>query len=132
MMDIKYVILILDHLNWRDIFGWIFIFTAILDALKYRWNAAKIRQFHSSKGHSRKFINAALLNDVVRLIYALIIRDWYILWSSIIALICMAELFILIYWYYPYKNRSYKNFKRPNLWIYFINSLTPNRWAKKL
>jgi len=115
-----------------NILGVCFIFTSILDAIKYHWNASKIRSVHSSKGHSRKFINVAILNDVVRTAYGISVHDWYIVASSLLAIIFMIELFISIYIYYPYKNRYRHNFQRPNLFLYFINSVLPNSWAKKL
>jgi hypothetical protein len=118
-------------MDLKDIIGWLFILTSFFDSIKYHWNAAKIRQLKSSKGHSRKFINAALLNDIVRLVYAIVINDAYLFFSSILAMACMVELFILIYWYYPYRNRNKKNFKRPGLLKYFWNSLVPNKFVKR-
>jgi len=119
-------------MDWKDLLGWLFILTSVFDSIKYRWNAQKIRQVKSARGHSRKFINVAILNDLVRMAYALVIRDGYILFSSVLALACMFELFVCIYLYYPYKHRHQVGFKRPSLLYYFWNSLIPNRIAKKL
>lgn len=119
-------------MDLKDIIGWLFLLTSFFDSIKYHWNAVKIRQVKSSKGHSRKFINAALTNDIVRLTYAVVIQDAYLFFSSILALVCIVELFFLIYWYYPYQNRKRKNFKRPGLVKYIFNSITPNRFAKRL
>jgi hypothetical protein len=114
------------------IIGCLFVFTSIFDALKYRWNASKIRQYKSSKGHSRKFINVAIFNDIVRLTYGFLIHDSYIVLSSLLAMIFMSELFFMIYWYYPYKYRNLRNFKRPNIFLYLLNSILPNRIARRL
>jgi len=112
--------------------GCLFLVTSLFDAWKYRWNAAKIRSVRTAKGHSRQFINVALLNDAVRLFYGISVVDWYLVVSSILALVCMAELFWTIYIFYPYKYRNLSHFKRPNLFVYFINSILPNSISKKL
>lgn len=116
----------------KNSLGVIFLITSLFDAVKYKWNASKIRKYQSAKGHSRKFINVALLNDIVRLAYGISIHDLYIILSSILALIFMFELFFMIYWYYPYKYRNLMNFKRPNIFLYLLNSILPNSIAKRL
>jgi hypothetical protein len=112
--------------------GVTFLITSIFDAIKYHWNAGKVRDVKTSKGHSRQFINVAILNDTVRMAYGISIHDWYIILSSLLAMIFMIELFWMIYLYYPYRSRSRQDFQRPNILQYFINSVIPNRWAKRL
>jgi hypothetical protein len=115
-----------------EILGIILIGTGILDAAKYHWQSNSIRQAGIAKGHSRKFVNAALLNDFVKIIYAILIKDIYILLSSLLAFIFMVELMVVIFNFYPYKNRGLRNFKRPSFYTYFINSLISNKKRKRL
>lgn len=129
----KYAIIITGlFVNFKDVLGWLFIITATLDGVKYHWQSSKIRRFKTSKGHSRKFINAALLNGIIRLFYALAIVDGYLFWSSLVALICMTELFFSIYRFYPFTGRNLPNFRRPSVLTYFLNSILPNKWTKRL
>jgi hypothetical protein len=114
-------------------FGILLIITGIFDSLKYTWAAKKIRNVGSSKGHSRNFINVAITNDLVRLLYFIFVdRDVYLILVSIIALYCMFDMFFAIYINYPYRMRGCSNFKRPNILLYFINSILPNRIRRKL
>lgn len=112
--------------------GMILVLTGILDAAKYSLQARKIQQHQSAKGMSRKFINFAIINDVIRVCYGLAIHDWYIIASSILALLCMCDLFYQIYFWYPYKYRNLLNFKRPSIILYTINSILPNRIRRRL
>lgn len=123
---------ILHQLTLQNFVGFILLITGFFDALKYRWNSQKIRQAKTAQGHSRKFINMAIVNDLVRIVYAIIIKDAYIFWVSILASICMLELFFTIYQYYPYKRRKLSGFKKPSLMSYIINSLLPNNQRKRL
>ena len=117
----------------HNILGIILTITGIFDAIKYHWQTVAIRRVGLAKGHSRKFINAAILNDLVRLIYFIYVKpDIYLLIATAIALICMIELYGTIYWYYPYRMRGCSYFKRPNAFIYFVNSLLPNKIRKRL
>ena len=115
-----------------NILGISFLFTSIFDAIKYRWNANKIRYVRTSKGHSRQFINVALLNDIVRTAYGISIQDWYIIASSVLAMIFMLDLFYTIYLYYPYRGRGKFGFKKPNIFYYLWNSILPNSLTKRL
>jgi hypothetical protein len=65
----------MNNLLLKDILGGILILTSIFDAWKYVWNAKSIIKIGTARGHSRKFINAALLNDSVKLFYGIIIND---------------------------------------------------------
>lgn len=115
-----------------NIFGWLFIVTSILDSLKYEVQSRKIIHSKSSKNLSRRFINWALLNDIVKLFYGIVIIDFYIILTSILSLITMTRMWYIQYLFYPYKMRGLKGFKRPNIVKYFINSLIPNRKREHL
>jgi hypothetical protein len=117
---------------WRDIFGILFIITGIFDAIKYVWTGKKIAHVKSAKGHSRKFINVAILNDIVRLAYGIVIHDVFIILTAIVAVVCMGYMFYEIYKYYPYRMRGCSNFRKPNLLLYTLNSFMPNRIRKRL
>jgi len=116
----------------KDFFGGLLIITSIFDAFKYSLQARKIQKEKTARSISRKFINFALINDFIKLGYGIIIHDWFIICSSILALICMIDLWWQIYWWYPYRMRGCSNFKRPNIFLYTINSILPNRIRKRL
>ncbi len=116
----------------KDIFGIIFIITSYFDAVKYLWQARAIKRVGTAKGQSRKFINAAIFNDLAKLSYSICIKDLFVFASSIIALMTMLYCWATIYIYYPYRKRGLINFKRPNIFIYLINSLLPNSIRKRL
>jgi hypothetical protein len=116
----------------KDIFGIIFIITSYFDAIKYIWQSKAIKKAGTAKGQSRKFINAAIFNDIAKLIYAILIKDIFIGISAIIALMTMIHCFYTIYKYYPYRMRGCQNFKRPNILLYLMNSLQPNSIRKRL
>ena len=116
----------------HTVLGVLMTITGIFDAIKYVWEAQAIMKVKTSKGHSRKFINAAIINDVVRIAYLLICPklDYYLLISAFVAIGCMLYMYWQVYWFYPY--RTYKNGKKPNLPLYIINSLLPNSIRKRL
>jgi hypothetical protein len=117
----------------KNLFGFILMIWGYIDAIKYRDQTCKIRQVNTARGNSRKFINKAIGNDLFRLFYFFFVdRNFYVLITSILALICMIELWFTIYWFYPYKCRGLNGFKRPNIMLYFINSALPNRIRKRL
>lgn len=116
----------------KDFFGGLLIITSLFDAWKYIWQIKSIKKVGTAKGHSRKFINAAIFNDIIKLCYGLIILDIFIVTSSILALVTMGYNFYIIYKYYPYRYRNLLNWKRPNIINYFINSILPNSIRKKL
>lgn len=119
-------------LSLKTIFGILLIGTSIGDAIKYSIQALKIRRNQSSKNISRKFLNFAILNDVVKFMYGVAIFDLYIIVSSIMALICMLHMFYEQYTFYPYKMRGCFHFKRPSILIYIWNSILPNHKRKRL
>ena len=120
------------NLILKDFLGGLLILTSIFDAFKYSLQARKIAKEKTAKSMSRKFINFALTNDFVKLGYGIVIGDLFIISSSILALICMIDLWWQIYWYYPYRMRGCYNFKRPNILLYIVNSILPNKLRKKL
>lgn len=122
----------MNNLILKDILGGLLIITSIGDAIKYYWAAQKIKEVKSAKGTSRKFLNAAIINDLTKLFYAIIIKDIFISLASILALVTMCYNLYIVYKYYPYRMRGCLNFKRPNLLLYIWNSITPNRIRKRL
>jgi hypothetical protein len=128
-MDIKLLL---------EIVGIYMTFTGIGDGLKYHWQSEAIRKIGLAKGHSRKFINMAIHNDQVRLIYFGLFYlvnknvDIYLLLSTIFALVFMTELWFTIRQFYPYRCRGLIGFKKPGIITYFINSLLPNQTRKRL
>jgi len=118
--------------NIQEIFGILLVITSIFDALKYSIQAVKIQKAKSARHMSRKFTNFAIMNDIVKLAYGIAIIDLFIITSSILALICMLHLWYETYLWYPYRYRGLYNFKRPNIFVYFINSVLPNKTRKRL
>jgi len=122
----------MEYLNCQNIIGWLLIITGILDAYKYILQGRKISRNKSAKGISRMFMNYALSQDIIKLIYSIIIRDLYIFTISLLSLGSMIFMWEMIRKYYPYRCRGLCNFKRPNIFIYILNSLLPNRIRKRL
>jgi hypothetical protein len=120
------------NLILKDSLGIILVIAGLLDAWKYTWQAKGIKKVGTAKGHSRKFLNAAILNDTIKLLYSLIINDIFIFSASILALGTMFYNYYIVYKYYPYRMRGCSNFKRPNILLYILNSLQPNRIRKRL
>jgi hypothetical protein len=120
------------NLILKDLIGGLLIITSIFDAIKYSLQASKIRKTKTAKSQSRKFINFAILNDIVKLGYGYVILDWFIIISSLLAIVCMIDLWYTTYIYYPYRCRGLLGFKKPNIIFYLINSLLPNRIRKRL
>ena len=108
------------------------VITGILDGWKYHWLAVAIRKAGTAKGQSRKFVNAALGKDIVFLAYLSLKPDWYIILMTFIGFIFTIELMITVYNFYPYRYRNLNNFKKPNFFVYLINSLLSNRIRKRL
>jgi len=120
------------NLILKDFIGGLLIITSIFDALKYSLQAAKIRKTKTAKSQSRKFINFAILNDIVKLGYGWVIYDLFIIISSLLAIGCMLDLWYTTYIYYPYRCRGLNGYKRPNIILYLINSLLSNSIRKRL
>jgi len=116
----------------KNIIGILLIVTGLFDAYKYVWQGRKIIKTKTAKTQSRKFVNISILNTLVRIVYAIVIVDFYILCIGIFASACMSYLFYVTYIYYPYRRRGLNGFKRPNVFLYALNSLMPNRIRKRL
>ena len=110
-----------------DILGILLCITGFFDAYKYHWESNAIRKVGTASGHSRKFINVALLNDVIRIVYLCLRFDLFIMIASLFAVVCMLEMWITIYNYYPYRMRKMMNFRKPAWHVYLINSMLPNK-----
>lgn len=121
-----------------DVIGFLMIYTGWLDAYKYHVSATTIRKVKTARGHSRRFINYALINDIIKIIYlglsAIVFGriDWFLIVCCIFAIIFMIEHWCTVYVYYPYRRRGLIGFKKPNLYIYFLNSILPNKIRKRL
>ncbi len=116
----------------KEYIGFILIVGGIFDSWKYIWQAQAIRKAQTARGNSRKFINAAIFQDLIKLIYGIVIMDIFIVISSLLALITMCYCWWCIYIFYPYRMRGCWNFKKPNILLYIVNSLLPNRIRKRL
>lgn len=110
----------------KQFFGVLLVITGIFDAVKYSLQAVKIQKQKSARTMSRKFVLMAIGNDLVKIIYSILIFDVYIFLSSVLALACMFHLWWNIYVYYPYKYRNLLNYKRPNIMVFTINAMIPN------
>lgn len=122
----------MEHKILVNLFGILLIGTGILDAAKYAIQGRKIQVAKSAKNFSRQFMNFALSNDLIKLAYGIVICDFYIVLTSILALITMIYMWYQIFLWYPYKKRGLLHFHRPNIFIYIINSLLPNSLRRKL
>ncbi len=122
----------MDYTLIRNVVGILVFITGILDAIKYYIQGNKIKKIKSSRGVSRRFINFAIVSDITKIAYSIVILDIYIFAISILASFCMFYMFWQIYVYYPYRNRKKRRFKRPNIVAYTINSILPNSIRKKL
>ena len=123
-------------MDFLDVFtkaiGGALIISGIYDGYKYHWLAVAIRKAGTAKGQSRKFVNAALVKDIVIFLYMILKFDVYILLMTFVGFVFTIELLITIYYYYPYRLRNLNNFKRPSFLIYFINSCISNKIRKRL
>jgi len=117
----------------KTLVGILFITTGYFDAIKYVWEGRAIKNAKTARGHSRKFINVAIVNDIVRFVYGCLLVDFYIVVSSLTALVCMTYMFLQLYYYYPYKHYpKMQSVQRPNILLYTWNSILPNRIRKRL
>ena len=116
----------------KNVVGIVLLITGLFDSFKYKWQGDKIRKAKSARGQSRKFLNAAISNDLIRIIYSFLIRDIYIFFTSLLAMSTMLYCYWMTYKYYPYRGRGLNNFRRPGIILYILNSLLPNRIRKRL
>lgn len=117
----------------EEIFKLWVLFWGMADSWKYHLNAKAIVKYKSTYGASRKSTNIAIVYRTSLFLYAYyFLHDWVIYISCVLGLYTLAELFYIHYLHYPYKNKKRKNFKRPSMWKYFIHSITPNKFHKRL
>ena len=116
-----------------EILRWLVLLSGILDSWKYKLLSNKIARLKTSREHSRTFLNISIFNRILLLLYSyFILNDWVVTWSCIIALYTLIEAFYTMFVFYPYYKRGLKNFKRPSLWKYTLNSLIPNHIRQRL
>ena len=118
------------NFNW---WGIGLIIARFYDGYKYHKQTQKIKQVKLSRGHSRDFGNIALGVDGYMLLY-FIYKTWDICMviSTIIMLLFVGEYWLTVYLHYPYRMRGCPNFKRPNVWQYFLNSIQSDKFRKRL
>lgn len=120
-------------LNIKDIVGVLLVITGIFDAFKYTIQANKIKREHTSVSQSRMSLNLAVINDLVKILYAILALDIYIFITSLLALVCMLHCWYIVYLYYNYKTYPKKiTVQRPSVWVYLTNSFVPNNKRKHL
>jgi fatty acid desaturase len=116
----------------KTILGIALIISGLMNGIRYRWSALKIKEVKTAKGHSRKSMLTAVLDDAIKLLYGIVLLDINLISSASICLVFMVYKSIIIYLYYPYRMRGCANFKRPPIVLYFINSILPNRIRRRL
>ncbi len=124
--------LLADILN-LDLWGIGLLIVRFFDGFKYHIESCSLRKVNVARGRSRRFINYAWGADAYMIFYLFAHKiDWYMVISFILALIFMTEYWWILYIKYPYKGRGLLNFRRPNIFLYFINSIIPNKLRKRL
>ena len=110
--------------------------TRFADALKYHLQARKIVHVRTAKSQSRVFIVISFIGDIFLIAYAAFVtHDPVIFLTTIIAMICIWELFIVTYLFYDYRHYPCTKsitYTRPNIFIYIWNSILPNSRRKHL
>lgn len=121
------------NLTNLNLWGIGLIIARFYDGYKYFVQSRKIKELKSAKGHSRDFGNIALLIDGFMLGYFIFKNlDLYMIISTIIIILFVIEYWITVYRYYPYRMRGCSNFKKPNIWQYFLNSIQSDKYRKHL
>lgn len=116
----------------KIIAGIALIILGIVDGWKYVVQAEKIRKSGTAKGQSRMFVNLAWLVDIGKIICGIVVLEKWLIITTLIGFISVMYLFFITYFNYPFRYRGLSNFKRPNLFLYTINSWLPNRIRKRL
>lgn len=122
----------IDLAMLKEVFGILLIITGVFDAGKYSLQAWKIQKAQTARAQSRKFVLMAIGNDLIKTVYSIFIMDIYIFLSSVLALFCMLHLWLVVYQYYPYKQRGLHNFKKPSLLTFTVNAMIPNQYRAHL
>lgn len=124
--------LLRDSLFFKNILQFLLLWAGVADAYKYSRLRSKIVRNQSSRNVSRMFSLIAIKCDIIFVLYVLLIKDPFLIFVRGIALYTTLDLYYNIYLYYPFKTRKLKNFKKPSLWEFYINSLEPNHSRKRL
>lgn len=119
-------------LEIKAIIAALVIIAGMADAIKYHWEKLKIVKNKSSRDCSRKFVLAAVLSNIVILVYVLMIKDIPLILIKTVGLFLMCDLYMSVYRYYPYKNRKKRGWKRPNIVEYTWNAVLPNNIRVRL
>lgn len=119
-------------LDFLTIFKFVVLSAGLMDAYKYRRQTSKIKRNKSSRNISRLFILLAIFSDIMLISYCIYIREAILIIIRSVSLCTMCEVYWNVYKYYSYKNRKKRKFKRPSLWTFFLNSLTPNHRTERL
>ena len=121
-----------NNLFFKNIIQFLLIWAGIADAYKYGRLRQKIVRIKSSRSVSRMFSLIAIICDIIFVLYVLIIKDPFLIFVRGLALYTTVDLYYHVYLYYPFKTRNLNNFKRPNLWIFLLNTLEPNSTRQRL
>ena len=116
-----------------EFLGFAVLIMGIWDAWKYKLISNKMSKLKSAKEHSRSFFNGSIAFKIFFFLYAwLKYQDAVIMWTCAFALYTLVEAWHTMYLNYPYKKKSKKNFKRPSMLKYIINSFIWNKYRKRL
>ena len=121
-----------NNLFFKNIIQFLLIWAGFADAYKYSRLRQKIVRVKSSRSVSRMFSLIAIICDIIFVLYVLIIKDPFLIFVRGLALYTTVDLYYHVYLYYPFKTRNLNNFKRPNLWIFLLNTLEPNSTRQRL
>jgi hypothetical protein len=123
----------LNNLHYLNLWGIGLIIARFYDGYKYYKQTQKIKKVGVAKGHSRDFGNIAIGVDGFMLLY-FIYKNWdlYMIISTILMLLFVGNYWLTLYRFYPYRMRGCHNFKRPNLLVYFLNSIQLDKYRRRL
>lgn len=133
LICIYYGVELLKNLSsFKDVLSVLIIYLGIVDGWKYLRQKQKIVRMKSSKDVSRLFSLSAFLCDIGFVAYTILIREPVLIFVRVFALYTTLDLYYHVYLYYPYKERFKRNFRRPNLRTFIINTLQPNNIREHL
>ena len=112
--------------SFKDILKVVIVYLGIVDGWKYLRQKQKIVRMKSSKDISRLFSLSAFICDIGFVTYTILIKEPVLIFVRVFALYTTLDLYYHCYVYYPYKDRFKRNFKRPSLVKFVVNTLMPN------
>ena len=116
-----------------EILKYTVLLTGMLDSYKYKLQAQKVCRLKSSGQISRLSLLYAIIHRMPLLLYVwLALGDNILIIISCIALYTMIEAFYYVYAFYPYRSRGLKNFKKPSIFLFIKDTITPNKYGKRL